>query len=1552
VGTSSARPDNLDDFSRRSRAADRELKQTVGKLKALHSEFVAALDWGHFDASSLLNGYRMYLGENEFDADWVSTIAVAFRAAGSRGGIARLPDAAIKASLRAAGLDRNRKSVTFDDPIAWGEPPTTGYTDDPINTATGNFVEVERDLVCAGIVASLSFSRTYNSRSDRVGPFGRGWASWATTRLLARADGVEYVGPDGQEVLFPRLGDGYGRVIGVSALVEPLESGLALSWFGSGMRWQFDHAGLPVMVTHGPGSEIRLSHDAAGRLVKLAHAGGKHVLLGWEDDSERIESLTCSDGRRTTYGYDEAGNLVAVDGGDAGTRRYEFDGDGRVESVIDADGVVELVNTYDDDGRVLEQLSPFGRRTHLSYLPGRVTVTTDDDEDGPVNTYVHDAAGRLLSIADGNDQPMSMGYDEWGNLAAVTERNGAVTIQGYDERARPVRRVLPTGVTVTFARDDADRLVEVAMSNGAVTRYSYTGDERSPSEILDAEGGITRQTVSAGLVDRIVDPDGVTTELTYDGDGNVVAVAGGDGQTARLEHDDAGRLTAAVSPLGRRRAFVHDAHGRVVERHDPGGGVWRFEHTAAGRLASITDPLGAREEIRYGEHGSPVLEVDALGQPTARDYDVFGNVIAVGEPGGARWEYSYDPLMRLIATTDPTGALWRNEYDVNGTLVATTDPVGVRQSAAVDPFGRVTGTDDGLVAIGFDLDELGRVVAERRPDGTQLRAEYDLCDRLTLLEDAAGAITTYAYTAAGRLAREMSPTGREEVFEYDSCGRLVARVDGAGRRWELRYDADGALLELHLPTGEVERRIYDEAGRLAERWAPGEGRKNYTYDLADRVVAMTDREAGTRRFEFDPGGRITAAVDANGARTRYEYDERGLLTTVVDPLGGTVTRRYDAAGRLTEITDQLGRTSTATYDAAGRLVEQVDASGQVVLRSYDRSGRVTSCGPPDAPVSIEYDGLGRAVAFNEPGSFSHRLRWDAEDRLVERRRGDLTLRWTYDADGERSAIGYPDGTETRYTRDTGGYVIGAQHPALGAIELQRDAAGRLVGASAEGMQTRWRYDGGDLAEYETRAGDRLRTAQLTRDGLGRVARATIDGAPHSFAYDKAGQLVAATTPTGPYAFAYDANGRLARETTPAGVATYEHDAAGQLLARTAGDHGVTRYEYDAAGRRVLEAGDEFDRRYEWDAFGRLTKIDSGGPDGAPRQVTKVGVDVVGELAEFDGVALLWDTADPLQSLAWDGERAVIGEGGPWALAGVDSAQWLAPDWQGTIGDAPRDPWGAVTGGMGAGAIGTGIALGYRGEIEFADDTWLRNRLYQPASRVFLGPDTMAPVPGTAAAADPYHYAANNPIGRADPLGLRPVTESELQKIRDGMDRNLLDHGRDLAEGYVDAQLESLKSLGEFAVKHADTISMVAGTLSLIPTPLSPFLGGVAVGASLIGAATALKNRDYAGAALNIVSARTGVKGVVKTRQARRMKSELKDWKAENKVGFLRGLIRRDKRRDYLQGLASRKADLSSVKAEAWKHSWRSTALTDVPWASDHLLGRPLTPVPWPRPNEG
>ena len=679
MSTSSARPDDLDAFATGSRAADDELREFGNRLGPHYNEFLSGTSWGYFDIQSLLGGFGEYIGWNETDARWVAQIAAAFRAAGGSGGLATLPDAAIEASLRSAGLDGDRGSVTFDDPVAFGFPPTTGYANDPVNTATGNFVELETDLGFGGLLAGLTLARTYNSRSDRGGPFGPGWSSWATARLRPTPEGAAYEGPDGQRALFGRMGSGYGRVAGVRATCEPLRAGLALAWLG-GERWEFDDAGLPTRATRGPGTEVRFSHDAQGRLVSLTHEAGRRVDLHWE--GEIIVAASASDGRRVAYERDGAGNLIGVQRG-GGTRRYGIDDQGRIASVTDADGVVEVVNEYDGDGRVLAQRSPFGRTTRFAYLPGRVTVTGGETDDA-INTYVHDDAGRLLAIVDGEGQRTTFNYDAQGNLVLVSERGGADTIQVFDERSRVVRRVLPVGAEQAFTYDEADRVAEVAGSDGARTTLRYDRDERSPCEIVDPEGGVTRMAVQGGLVREIVDPDGVVLRFDFDDDGAIVATIDGDGNVARLQRDAAGRVVAAVSPLGRRTSFEYDERGLPVSRCDPAGGVWRYAHTAAGRLASITDPTGAREEIRYGEHGASSATVDALGHVTERRYDVFGNLAEVLAADGGTWAYGYDALMRLTSIDDPAGARWSREYDVDGNLVASVDPVGTRYSATVD----------------------------------------------------------------------------------------------------------------------------------------------------------------------------------------------------------------------------------------------------------------------------------------------------------------------------------------------------------------------------------------------------------------------------------------------------------------------------------------------------------------------------------------------------------------------------------------------------------------------------------------------------------------------------------------------------------------------------------------------------------------------------------------------------------------------------------------------------------------------------------------------------
>jgi hypothetical protein len=63
-------------------------------------------------------------------------------------------------------------------------------------------------------------------------------------------------------------------------------------------------------------------------------------------------------------------------------------------------------------------------------------------------------------------------------------------------------------------------------------------------------------------------------------------------------------------------------------------------------------------------------------------------------------------------------------------------------------------------------------------------------------------------------------------------------------------------------------------------------------------------------------------------------------------------------------------------------------------------------------------------------------------------------------------------------------------------------------------------------------------------------------------------------------------------------------------------------------------------------------------------------------------------------------------------------------------------------------------------------TWLRNRLYDPATRQFVAPDPLPGVPGTTVAANPYHYGSNDPVGMVDPLGLEPLSIDAYNEIRE------------------------------------------------------------------------------------------------------------------------------------------------------------------------------------------
>ena len=1401
--TTSGRPANLTSFVSTTSSLDSSLSPHQSKVTSLLHTFNQNTVWGQLDGYAVTGAFSTWLSANANDRTFASTTATAFEHAGGSGGLSTVPNSALATQLSSAGVNTARSDLDITMPQTYGFDPTTGYSLDPVNTATGNFIEAETDLLFAG-GADLALTRMYNSMSLAQGAFGYGWSSLAEAGLAIDDEQASFTLADGRVVVFPRLGDGWDRPVSDNLWLATLEDGGHRVTGNDGSWWSCAADGRLTAYGVGAGTTVTLTY-AEERLVEIAHERGRGITLSWQDG--RVVSAETSDGRTATYAYDEQGHLLSV-ATPGTTRTYRWDTvEHLVTAVVDADGVVEAENAYDDQRRVRTQLTPHGRNVRFTYLPGRVTVI--DDPDGTnANTWIADAKGRLIGVLDSEGNRQSSAYDARGNLVVVTERDGASTVHEYDERGRRTRTVTPGGADVQYAYDELDRITDVVAEAGAVTHYDYEGEERNPSRVVDPEGGVTRLTWRDGLLRDSVGPTGVAVSFGYDDHGDLTETRDADGNTARLEYDAVGRVVAAITPLGHRTVFDYDARGLLAQRTDPDGATWRFEHTAGGRLSATIDPLGARTAIEQDASGAQSLLVDPLDRRTELAHDAFGNLSSVTLPDGSAWTYTHDSLSRPVAATSPDGAVWSTSYDANGIPTGASDPTGVGLGMRTDRGNRTVETSGALGGTAIALDPLGRPLRTTGRDGGETVNVYDRCGRLVESVDAEGGLTRLGYDLAGRLTSVTTQAGATTSYAWDRCGRLAAAVSPTGGRTEYHYDADRRLTQIQLPTGETAEIGYDACGRVVTRRVPGIGSSSLAYDAAGRVTERRDPVNGRRRFGYDAAGQLIEAIDGNGGSTHYEYDLLGRAVAITDPLGGVTRRAFDSLNHCVAETDPLGRTMRAGYDPAGRQLWQENADGRRTEWTYDADGEVTSISV-DGVVQSAYQRDLRARRLtivdttDADRTCVHELRWNGRRQLVSRSRDGQAITWTYDADGRRTSMTTPGGSTTRYEHDAAGHLTAVEHPLLGRATFDRDASGRLVAAAAGELLQSWEYADGFLAAHTVTGSDGAVRTALTRDASGRVTALERDGVTTEFGYDDACQLIAATTGDTATSWRYDAAGRLVAETTDGRATEHTYDAAGQLLSTNAPGRQVS-YGYDAVGRRTSMTVDGATTTYAWNALGWLAGIASA--DGT-RHTTRV--DAIGELARVDGTDLLHDSAARTRGLIQLGDLPVLALG---ALTGIGSS-WTTPGWRSARSTSATDPWALAEIAAAPTGLPGGLGIGGAGELAVAGLEWMNARVYDAASRGFLSIDPLDPVVGAGWAGNPYAYAGNDPLHAVDPLGLRPATDQDLTAWADAHQGTTVGHW--------------LKDNWEYVAGGA----MVLGGIAAMAIPgVGPIIGGALISA--------------------------------------------------------------------------------------------------------------------------
>ena len=197
---------------------------------------------------------------------------------------------------------------------------------------------------------------------------------------------VGYQGPDGQLAVFvpaAELDDppgSYAQVPGIAAWLVRLEPGNGHGAGGWELRWQRQSpcpavgrsttTACPARPTTRPAAgDVHARADCSP--ASRTRAATPRPRLG----RRPITLVRSSCGRVARYHYDDTGDLVRSERVPRPALRGRRVG--RIVEVWDADGVRLCRNTFDDEGRVLVQVSPFGRETTFAYHPGNRTVVSD-----------------------------------------------------------------------------------------------------------------------------------------------------------------------------------------------------------------------------------------------------------------------------------------------------------------------------------------------------------------------------------------------------------------------------------------------------------------------------------------------------------------------------------------------------------------------------------------------------------------------------------------------------------------------------------------------------------------------------------------------------------------------------------------------------------------------------------------------------------------------------------------------------------------------------------------------------------------------------------------------------------------------------------------------------------------------------------------------------------------------------------------------------------------------------------------------------------------------
>lgn len=961
-------------------------------------------------------------------------------------------------------------------PLAGGRPSGSYGS---ANTALGAFKYSKTGLSFPSPGPSISFTRSYTSTSTNESFLGIGWTHNYDWRIYETEqhyivhsgsgkmdyydhntfapqyggvyDTLSRDNTDPANPLLTRTTPDKSRYVFryLSTAPEEMKKGFFLKQiidrYGNALTLEYT-SGILSKVTDSVGRYITFTVDAEGYLTSITDPQlNRSLSFNVDPNTRNLNWASDWLGNKTTYQYESVSGIT----------------NHRIARVIKPDGVSQVTNLYDSQGRLASQTDALINLTTYTYNLDSTTVT---DPLGYATIHKNNSLYELTTDTDPALNPTVYGYSPEHELTSFVNRRDYPTDYKYNNLG---------GITETTR-------TEAQSGTTAITKTDYTDTNfpAFPTKFTNAENRSNEKTYDvAGNLTKITDDLGKTVQNTYYPNGQLQQMTDKNGNITTYYYDDAHKnLTRIVDSLGNTTHYEYDNAGRKTAVIDARGNRTTYKHDDNNNLTSVTNALNQTTVSAYDTNNRLKEITDAKNGKTTFTYNNNGQLLTKTSPENLTTTYAYDEKGRRKSITNAKGQTTSYLYDANGNLQKITTPLSTVQ---------------------FTYDENGNLKSVIDSQGNTVSNEYDFMDRLVNTTDPLTKATHYTHYKDGRPFNRLYPTGELTEYFYDEVGRL-STIHYQGSSVTFTYFNNNNL-----------KTMTDSAGTTT-----------FTHDSGDHLQTVTDPYGQVVAYTYDEVGNRTSITYPGSKTVSYSYDILNRLSTVTDWLGGVTTYHYEPLGNVAQIDNPNGTHVMYTYDGDNRMVSMVNkkANGEIIssyFYTYDNAGNITGNTSIDTLNHVDRN-VTQTYNYNAANQLTsdgiNTYTYNLIGNLTQRS-GQTTTTFGYDHEnllititGSTNISNVYNGLGMRISRSVG--VVQTRY----ILDVASSLANLLAETNASGSVTSYYVYGLGLTSSITPAGTRLVYHYNNRGDT--VALTDNDGnIIDSYAYDEYGKMTNSTGST-------------------------------------------------------------------------------------------------------------------------------------------------------------------------------------------------------------------------------------------------------------------------------------------------------------------------------------------------------------------------------------------------------------------------------------------------------